>query len=200
MVIPTDVLFVILEYCCLKMRYRFSVLNKSYFPFIHRDWLNYGNCYHLKKKTRRDLQMLIQKNYRSQIYISRRVNSLWSNHLDSPLIIWSPWTVRRYSIRSLKKMDFYFREIRFVEFVRELGKRFGLKTKCLRKRDSDTCVVCTIWQSDNRRLPMLFYPSFRKRYNMHTFLKSYTRSRALIKFGVVQNQLILRVQKLEFWV
>jgi len=200
MSIPIDVLNIILRYCNLKIRYQCSLLSKKYFPFDEHDWLFYGKHYNLENASRGDLKSLLQRDYRSQFSITHRLNSLWSLHFKAPLVVWSPWTISRYCVRYNTKMDFYFREYRFVNFVRELAKRFRLKTSCLRKKNLYTCVVSTVWLTTTKRLSMKFYPSGHVRYNAKHFLKSYSKSRALLYFASVHGQLALRVQKLEFLV
>ena len=200
MSVPIDVILKILEYCTLEVRYQCSCLSTDYFPFKERDWIAYGNRYGLVNATRYRLRSLCLREYSSQFSISRRLNSLWSHHFKAPLEMWTPWTLRRNCRRSPKKMDFYFCHYHFVNFVRELGRRFKLKTGCLKKRNLHDCVVSTVWVSNTKRLEMVFNPGRRRRYCTKTFLKPYSKARALLKYYVSHGNLSLKIQKLEFWV
>jgi len=198
--LPLDVVRIIVQFCPLQTRWFCSFLSRLYFPFSEKDWIAHGRRFQLT--TRQQLRLLYERNYRSRLSISRRLNLLWSNHFQVPLAIWSPWTIKRFCRRSLKRMDFYFREYRFVLFVRELGQKYKIKTPCLRKINLHDCVHSTIWFSTTKRLEMVVHNnnSTKKRYCVESSLKSYAKTRALFEFRIVQGQLVLKIRKLEFWV
>lgn len=202
MVLPIDVLHIIITFCPLKTRYLCSFLGKRYFPFACDEWSKYGTSYRLLNATRTELRLLCERNYRSQIRISRRLNAIWSHHFSAPLVVWSPWTIKRYCWRGVKRMDFIFREHCFVTFVRQLGQTCKIKTPCLRKRNQHDCVIATVWFSSTKRMEMTFRSkeTEKKRFCVESYLKPYEKSRALLEFCVVQERLQLRIRKLDFLV
>ena len=202
MVLPIDVLHIIITFCPLKTRYLCSFLSNMYFPFTRDEWSKYGVSYKLTNATRDELRLLCERNYRNQVHFSRRLNAVWSHHFNAPLVAWSPWTVKRYCWRGMKRMDFIFREHCFVTFVRRMGYLCKIKTHCLRKIKNHDCVIATVWFSSTKRMEMTFRSKGlkKKRFCVESYLKPYEKSRALLEFCVVQERLQLRIRKLDFLV
>ena len=200
MALPMDVLHIIISFCPLTTRYFCSFLGRLYFPFTRDEWTTYGKVYKLRNGTRAELCLLLKGNYRSQIHLCRRLNTIWSHHFSAPLIVWSPWTIKRFCRRGVKKMDFIFREYRFVDFVRRLGQRYNIKTPCLRKINHHDCVVSTIWFSTIKRMEMIlrYKGTLKKRFCVESYLRPYERTRVLLEFCVVQERLILKIRKFDF--
>jgi len=199
--LPLEVVNIIVSFCQLCTRYRCSFLAKTLFPFSTSDWTKYGRQYRIGNATRLSLKSLLDRDYAAQTHISLRLNRFWSQHFRAPLLVWSPWTIKKCCRKQEHKMELFFREYRFVNFVRQLGRVHNVRTPCIRKKWSDDCVATTIWCRSRKRLEMTFYKrkKKRKRFCVETSLKSYERTRALLEFRIVHGQLSLYVQQLEFW-
>ena len=127
--IPWEVLELISTICCLTSRYTLSITCRS---FSQIDWKSFHTTYLLDTCSKSILKRLIQKDYNMKWSMKKRLNTIWSEHLDKPLAIWSPWTS---VCHGQKNIAFYlfFREYRFLDFIRQIGLQFKVKTLCIQK-------------------------------------------------------------------
>ena len=195
--IPWEVLEFISTFCCLASRYTLSITCQT---FSNIDWKSFHTTYSLEECSKSILKRLIQQDYNTEWSVSNRLNTIWSEHLNKPLTIWSPWT----SIcHGQKNTAFYlfFREYRFLEFIRQLGLQFKVKTSCVQKYKNNKSVKITIWPS--KRIPTyIFKNKIRKKRSSYKYFlnkeKKFRKTRVQMHFGLVKNHLKLVVNEIEF--
>ncbi len=198
--LPIEVILHIVRMLRLKDRATFAVLSRQYFPFDNVDWNSFSRHYLLEEPTKNCLQIMLKRNYTQQIAISLRLNRLWSNHFNRPLTCWSPWTIRKCCYKTGSRAIMFFRQYRFVNYIRDLVQKHQLKTKHIKFVGHAECIKCTINLLKTKRLEMDIFKNKRKRkrFCIKTSLKFYERSRALLEFCVLNGYLWLKVRKLQF--
>ena len=122
MILCTDVIRIIVSYCDLKTRYRWSLTN-SHWPIRSKDWCRFARHYSV---TSHDIKRLILRDYGGQWNITREHCHLWSKHLHEPLRMWSPWTLIRACKVSYNCITLIFREFGFLEYIERLSYKFDL--------------------------------------------------------------------------
>jgi len=204
MSLPYEVIDIILLFCRLRDRYRCSIMNTR-FKFSSKDWQRYSRLYRVNSLDNREsVRSLLCREYKGQVSVSRRLNILWSNHLCVPLVVWSPWTLQKCCRKTTKKMVFHFRQLHFINFVRNLANLHNIRPSCLRHVCHYESVATTIWLNNTKRMEMYIWkgPHKQRRFCLeNTLNKMFCRARALLEFRISSDQcLILKVRKLEFLV
>lgn len=209
--VPIEILRVIVSYCPLSARAIMACLSKVHFPWTETDWRAHAHKYNIEP-TLSALRSLISRDYRSQLNISRRLNHLWSEHLDMPLVVWSPWTIQRFSyIFPNKMLVLCFRHQRFINFVRGIALAHNLKIgRLIRRYAGDECVKCCLSILKTKRIEMVINKrnqrlkrycikniKSKKNVNGNSHL-SYSKTRAFLEFYVSSDRLMLKIRKLEF--
>ena len=203
--LPFDILWTIVRFCPLQQRGVMACLSKCYFPFCLVDLHSHAKRY-LIEPTKESLLALVRRDFRAQVSISRRLNLLWSDHFGAPLVVWSPWTVRRFSrVLSNDCIMLVFRQYRFIEFVRDLARVHGLKTTGVIRRHDGSDAVTSFIGRGTTRLEMVINKKNKtfKRYCLQNIRGTsrflpYDQIRALLEFCVSFGRLRLKVRKLEF--
>lgn len=199
--LPIDCIWTIVQFCRLKERARCARLSKRYFPIDGREWKSYAKSYQLTTYNRQALKLLFKRNYSEQLYISKHLNCLWSNHFDRPLVVWSPWTIEKCCHITPSYMIFRFRLQQFVNFVRRLVTTHGLKTTHLSTFDFDECVRTKLNFLRTKRIEMniLKNRQYKKRFcsNYLKIHKRLLKARALLDFRVSGEYLHLKIRKLD---
>lgn len=209
--IPFEILWVIVRYCPLSARAKMACLSTTYFPWSGADWIAHAHKYDVEPSSAA-LRLLILRDYRSQHKVSRRLNHLWSEHLDKPLIVWSPWTIKRFCfLFPDQTIVLCFRHQRFINFVRDIAQSHHLKFgRLIRRYGGDECVKCCLSILKTKRIEMIINKRNKrlKRYCLKNIKSttvlngrghlSYDKTRALLEFYVSSGQLMLKIRKLEF--
>ncbi len=198
MILCTDVIRIIVSYCDLKTRYRWSLTN-SYWPILSKDWCRFARHYGV---TSHAVKPLILRDYGGQWDITREPCHLWSRHLHEPLRMWSPWTLIRACKISYNCITLIFREFGFLEYIERLSYKFDL--------------ISNIQRGRKRHIKSLIF--FKKRPRIHSKImqnrKIYRKTssavefmtrnktngflRAFLEFHIHQNRLRLFVRRLQF--
>jgi len=202
--LPFELLWIIVRFCPLRQRGVVASLSKSHFPFSLADWHSHAKRYSIEP-TKESLLALVRRDFRVQVSISRRLNLLWSEHFGAPLVVWSPWTLQRFSrVLRCNSIMLLFRQNRFISFVRDLARVHGLKTTGLiRRHDGDEVIKCYIVHTI-KRMEMVINKRNKttRRYCLQNikgnWLLPYNKTRALLEFCVSFGRLRLKVRKLEF--
>lgn len=194
-----DVLVHISHFCQLRDRYHWSICHRR-FEITEDDWVPIVKSYLLTSVT--DLRKICLRQYCSSLTISQRSGCLWSEQMNEPLTVWSPWTLHKLCTISHPKAFFRFREHRFVSFVQKMVQTFGLKSSVVRRLNHVECVYATVWSIKQLQIPIhVRYRQKRmKRRCLVPILQSlsWKKLRCLLEFRVVAQKLRLRVKHLEF--
>jgi len=199
-VLNLDVLGHISHFCKLRDRYYWSVCHR-HFQITPDEWARFVQQYVLNSVD--DLRKICLRQYCSNIQISRRPQCLWSEQLDEPLTVWSPWTLRKLcTISGSGRAFFRFREHRFVSFVQDVIDSFRLKSSTIRRLNHTNCVYAMIRSVSNANVPVFVQyrqKTMQRRCLLPIFQALRWKSlRCLLEFRVVDQQLWLRTKRLEF--
>jgi hypothetical protein len=195
--IPIECIRIIVSYCRLKQRYSWSVVHRE-FEFQTSDWVRFARYYQTPTQTRDQVKDICQRHFRAQTRFELRRCHLWSLHMNEPLRVWTPWTTRTLCTVVEHGFKLVFRYFRFVDFIRELSVRFGLKMRCLNSMTSDGVPVFV----NKRPIPMVYIKNTHRRKKIHfaSAFKRFQEVRVLIALHVHQQNLYLRPRRLEFFV
>lgn len=198
-VLVMDVLAHISQFCQLRDRYRWSVSHRR-FQITGEEWTRYARGYALTSIV--NLRRVILRQYGGSLIISQRPGCVWSEHLNEPLTVWSPWTLPKLCTLAPPKAYFRFRECRFVQFVQNIVHTLGLKSSVVRRLNHVECVYATVWSINTAKIPIRIWSDskWRNRRCLASTLGSlrWKRLRCLLEFRVMSQQLRLRVKGLEF--
>lgn len=200
--LPWELLHIICNYCPLDSRYQWMSTCKA---FSKVDWQRFGSTYMLSPCSKSQLQHLLAKAYSADWQLRRYQDHIWTDNLNEPLNVWSPWsTVWHMNTTSAA---IFFRQWRFLEFVRYTGRMLHLKMPCIRKRLNEQGVRVYVWK--NQRIHTMVTiaqsnPLVRKPRTKWQFLfkrKNTQKVRALLSFRILPDQSVrLKVKQLEFLV
>lgn len=196
-VLNFDVLACISQYSHLRDRYAWSVCHR-HFRITTGEW----QCIirRLRVSSVAELRRVCLRQCCS--WITPRRDCLWSEQLQEPLRIWSPWTVAKLCSLSSSNAYFRFREHRFVRYVQDILQKFSLTSSAVLRFKGDVCVYATVWSVKTAKIPMLVRGRSkirRRRCFVPTFQGArWDKLRCLLEFRIRDHQLKLTVQHLEF--
>lgn len=192
--IPWEVLKFLSTFCCLSSRYTLSITCRS---FSRIDWKSFHTTYCLDICSKSILKRLIKQDYNNEWSMSVRLNTIWLNNLNKPLVVWSPWTTVFHG------SNLFFREFRFLNFIRNVGLQFKIKTRCIQRYNNEKTVRITIWPSSRVSTYIIKNNQRKKRSSYKPFLnktKKFKKMKVLIQFNFLKGHLKLCVQEIEFFV
>ena len=200
--LPWEMLDIICKFCPLESRYCWMLTCKA---FSKVDWQRFGSTYMLSPCSKSQLKHLMAKAYSADWCLRRHREHVWSDNLNEPLTVWSPWSTVWYM--NATSATIFFRKWRFLEFVRCTGRLLNLKMSCIRKRFHEQGVRVCVWK--NQRVhamatiadsdPVVRKPRAKWEY---VFKRKKTQKvRALLSFRILPDQTVrLKVKRLEFLV
>ena len=195
--IPFDCIRLIVTFTRLKERFTWSLVHRD-FAFQENDWYFWGKHFKLKYKTRDSVKELIGGHFDAQYLFGTQERNLWSFHLNKPLQLWSPWTLKKFCRKYTKGCSMSFRNFAFIDFINNITSNFGLKSTQL------TCqsLVVKIW---NKKIPMVYIykrNTLKRVTKLHisSAFKSFDLARVFVSFRLHGNQLLLYPHRLEFLV
>lgn len=197
MSLPWEVLGYICEFCDLGARYRMSLVCHS-FKWRAQDWQAHCRLYQLDA-SRCQLRRLICHDYSQEWCLHLRNAHIWSDHLNKPLKVWTPFT-KTQSING-NKASLYFKEIRFLNFMRHLGYHLELKLLYVLRRRMNTMVAAiTVWDVNQIACAVRSAGKWRQRRATKRYFESsqYQKVRALIEFRVANRALKPHVRQVQF--
>lgn len=196
-VLPWDTILCIVECCSLESRYVIMMCCKA---LSNIDWSRFCERYGLPERTKYALRQLITRDYCVNWSLSRRQNFVWCQHSNRALFVWTPRTKLWCYGPSFTSL--YFKEYRFVDFIRHVSMAFKLLTPCVKRYKCDTCISVQIWKTQKPKtfLNVNGHRKNRSSWDLCFKKKNMQWVRALLEFGIVESRLKLRVRNLEFFV
>lgn len=197
MSLPWEVLRYICDFCELGARYRMSLVCHS-FKWRTKDWQAHCRLYQLAA-SRGKLRRLICRDYSQEWCLHLRNAHIWSDHLNRPLTVWTPFTNKRFINGNIARL--YFSELRFINFMRHLGCNLELKLLyVLRRRMNTMMATITVWDMNRVVCAVKSAGTWSQRRATKRYFESsrYRKVRALIEFRIANDALKPHVRQVQF--
>lgn len=195
--LPWELVQWIVEYCPLYSRYVIMMCCKK---FSQVDWSRFCKVYRLRDQTKNALKQLIKNDYCIHWSLSKRPRFVWCLNSNKALYVWTPKTKAWTCGPTFSSL--YFKEYRFLDFVRHVSVQLGLSTPCVRRHKYETCVVAHLSESQRPKtfLNIQGQRKIRSSWSLCFKKKNVRWVRAFLEFGISGSVLKIRVRSLEFFV
>jgi len=206
MCIPLDILKEMLVFFSVKDRYRWSQVSKD-FKIKNKEWIFLGlHCFKLENATRERIKSICQRDFDKTLSIKTYQNRLWSNHLNEPLRLFTPWCTLSQCRDFTKHINIYVRDHEFVQTVHQWADNMNIQGPNTSIYSFKRCIVIPIWKNKQKRLVSIYKNAsgniLKKNRHILMAFRAKGRSifRALVEFKIWNNQMQLYVRHLEYLV
>ena len=205
MCIPLDILKEMMAYFSVKERYCWSLVSKD-FKIQQNEWQFLGLKLKLMNATRERVKSICQRDFNTTLSITSQKKCLWSNHLEEPLQLFTPWCTLDQCRDFSQHINMYVRDHEFVQTVHKWADNMNIQGPKTSIYSYRRCIVIPIWKNKRKRLISIYKNInggiLRKtRHILMAFrVKGRSMFRALVEFKIWNNQLQLYVKHLEFLV
>ena len=126
MCIPLDILKEMMSYFSVKDRYCWSLVSKD-FKIQQNEWKILGLNLKLNNATRERVKSICQRDFNATLSIKSQKNFLWSNHLQEPLQLFTPWCTLNQCRDFSKHFNVYVRDHEFVQTVQKWAEAMNIQ-------------------------------------------------------------------------